>query len=283
MNHDVPETLDAVRSRTAELEQQLRLSDEGVSRLAQRCLELEQQVITCEDEVVERHPVPENYGLILPHLFYDTGHGFCQEQCLAVSKKSYDEMNQEITACFTVPEDSRSLRLDPGEIPCCLTDFIVSDERISCQPLESGLLLQEDCLLFTADDPKLLLLSPAPFVKGTKFAVTYHYYPLEQLQNEQPESSILDGLYASQKKRMEEADAAAEALQESQKALDDSRADCAALKEELEGQIAELEKQLVEVQAKQIEYQTSLETVLASTSWRLTAPLRALWGLFSGH
>ena len=44
MNNDVPETLAAARSRAADLEQQLKLSDEGVSRLAQRCLELEQQV-----------------------------------------------------------------------------------------------------------------------------------------------------------------------------------------------------------------------------------------------
>ena len=37
MNNDAPQTLDAAGSRVAELEQQLRLSDEGVSRLAQRC------------------------------------------------------------------------------------------------------------------------------------------------------------------------------------------------------------------------------------------------------
>ena len=34
MNNDVPETLAAARSRAADLEQQLKLSDEGVSRLA---------------------------------------------------------------------------------------------------------------------------------------------------------------------------------------------------------------------------------------------------------
>ena len=45
MNNDAPETLAAARSRAADLEQQLKLSDEGVSRLAQRCLELEQQVL----------------------------------------------------------------------------------------------------------------------------------------------------------------------------------------------------------------------------------------------
>ena len=36
MNNDAPETLAAARSRAADLEQQLKLSDEGVSRLAQR-------------------------------------------------------------------------------------------------------------------------------------------------------------------------------------------------------------------------------------------------------
>ena len=43
MNHDAPVTPAAMQAHIAELEQQLKLSDEGVSRLAQRCLELEQQ------------------------------------------------------------------------------------------------------------------------------------------------------------------------------------------------------------------------------------------------
>ena len=46
MNNEIPETLAAAQSRVSDLEQQLRLSDEGVSRLAQRCLELEQQMLT---------------------------------------------------------------------------------------------------------------------------------------------------------------------------------------------------------------------------------------------
>ena len=39
MNHDAPMTLAAMQAHIAELEQQLKLSDEGVSQLAQRCLE----------------------------------------------------------------------------------------------------------------------------------------------------------------------------------------------------------------------------------------------------
>ena len=45
MNHDAPMTPAAMQAHIAELEQQLKLSDEGVSQLAQRCLELEQQLL----------------------------------------------------------------------------------------------------------------------------------------------------------------------------------------------------------------------------------------------
>ena len=42
MMNETPEA--ALRSRIADLEQQLKLADEGTSRLAQRCLELEKQL-----------------------------------------------------------------------------------------------------------------------------------------------------------------------------------------------------------------------------------------------
>ena len=42
MNNETPEA--ALRSRIADLEQQLKLSDEGCSRLAARCLDLEKEV-----------------------------------------------------------------------------------------------------------------------------------------------------------------------------------------------------------------------------------------------
>lgn len=44
MMNETPEA--ALRSRIADLEQQLKLADEGTSRLAQRCLELEKQLQT---------------------------------------------------------------------------------------------------------------------------------------------------------------------------------------------------------------------------------------------
>ena len=48
---------------------------------------------------------------------------------------------------FTLPTDARALRLDPGELACCVTDLSISDERLECRAM-NGIRLQEDCLLF---------------------------------------------------------------------------------------------------------------------------------------
>lgn len=85
MNHDAPVTPAAMQAHIAELEQQLKLSDEGVSRLAQRCLELEQQLLTCQTELSRHSAEAENITLTLPQLFYDTGSGFSPRECLVLS------------------------------------------------------------------------------------------------------------------------------------------------------------------------------------------------------
>ena len=131
MNNDAPQTLDAADSRVAELEQQLRLSDEGVSRLAQRCLELEQQVLKYEAVLASQGADTEQGALLLPQLFYDSGSGFSPHECLTVAPDSYDELTHEVSAVFELPVEARALRLDPGEFACCITDFSLSDERLS--------------------------------------------------------------------------------------------------------------------------------------------------------
>ena len=69
MNHDAPVTPAVLQAHIAELEQQLKLSDEGVSQLAQRCLELEQQLLTCQTELSKHGAEAENITLTLPQLF----------------------------------------------------------------------------------------------------------------------------------------------------------------------------------------------------------------------
>ena len=264
MNNDAPETVAALRARTADLEQQLRLADEGTSRLAQHCMELEQQVLTCQAELAKHSTEADSIALTLPQLFYDTGSGFSPRECLTVTEDAYNPITHEVSATFILPEDARAVRLDPGELACCITDFAISDERITFRPV-NGVFLQEDCLLFLDVDPNLTLSCTAGFGAGLKFAVNYHYYPLGHFLHEQPGKSLLRALNDLKQKNAEDAQEAAEVLQA-------SRAEC-----------SRLNQQLLDLQARQHEYQTSLETMLASSSWRMTAPLRALQNMLHGR
>lgn len=264
MNHDAPMTPAAMQAHIAELEQQLKLSDEGVSQLAQRCLELEQQLLACQTELAKHSAAAENITLALPQLFYDTGSGFSPRECLTATEDVYNELTHEVSVTFVLPEDARAIRLDPGELACCITDLAISDERISFQSV-NGLLLQEDSLLFLDVDPNLSLHCTTGFGAGMKFAVNYHYYPLGRFLHEQPGKSLLRALNDL---KLENAAAA----QEAEEVLQASRAEC-----------MRLNQQLLTLQGIQHEYQVSLETMRASSSWRLTAPLRRLLNLVRGH
>ena len=146
MNNDAPQTLDAAGSRVAELEQQLRLSDEGVSRLAQRCLELEQQV------------------------------------------------------------------------------------------------------------------------------VKYRYYPLGRYLHEQPGKALLRALTVLKEETEAVSRQGTEQLLEANAEI-----------QQLRKQLAEQQQHLADLQNSRAAYEASLENVLASSSWKLTAPLRKLLGLFHRH
>ena len=263
MNNDVPETLAAARSRAADLEQQLKLSDEGVSRLAQRCLELEQQLLVCQTELAKHSTETDNFKLTLPQLFYDTGSGFSPRERLIAAEDAHNELTHEVSVTFVLPEDARAVRLDPGELACCITDLAISDERISFQSV-NGLMLQEDCLLFLDVDPNLTVCSTVPFAAGMKFAVTYHYYPLGRFQHEQPGKALLSALNTIKLHAEAEKNDVLEQLQ-------------AALAEN-----TRLNNQLTELQSSRAAYEDSLENLYESSSWRLTAPLRALRRLLRG-
>ena len=263
MNHDAPMTPAAMQAHIAELEQQLKLSDEGVSQLAQRCLELEQQLLVCQTELAKHSTETDNFTLTLPQLFYDTGSGFSPRECLTATEDVYNELTHEVSVTFVLPEDARAIRLDPGELACCITDLAISDERISFQSV-NGLMLQEDCLLFLDVDPNLTVCSTVPFAAGMKFAVTYHYYPLGRFQHEQPGKALLSALNTIKLQAEAEKNDVLEQLQ-------------AALAEN-----TRLNNQLTELQNSRAAYEDSLENLYESSSWRLTAPLRALRRLLRG-
>ena len=271
MNNDAPQTLDAAGSRVAELEQQLRLSDEGVSRLAQRCLELEQQVLKYEAVLASQGADTEQGALLLPQLFYDSGSGFSPHECLTVAPDSYDELTHEVSAVFELPVEARALRLDPGEFACCITGFSLSDERLSYHIL-NGNALQEGTMLFMNIDPNLTVESAVGFPAGLRFAVKYRYYPLGRYLHEQPGKALLRALTVLKEETEAVSRQGTEQLLEANAEI-----------QQLRKQLAEQQQHLADLQNSRAAYEASLENVLASSSWKLTAPLRKLLGLFHRH
>lgn len=255
MNSATPDTA-ALQSRIADLEQQLRAADEGNSRLAQRCLALDQKL----QSYLAVNPVRESRAssvLLLPRLFYDTGLGLSEQDCLKAPAGVYDPVTHGVTVAFELPETATLLRLDPGELPCCIAGLSCSDTRLTFRPA-NAVPLQKEQLLFLRADPNLYLEGLAEYPAGTQLVISYQYYPLEDLSGDPLFDAVLGGMVLLQKQQAEAARA----------------------QDALRSQIAAQQQLAAAAQAKQQEYEAALDQVLSSSSWKLTAPLRALSGLF---
>ena len=192
MNNEAPASTAALQARIADLEQQLKLSDEGVSRLAERCLGLEQEV----QSYLAAHPQNEKHtdspALLQPTLYFDAGFGFSEKDTLTAPDYEVDELTGVVIATFELPVTARALRLDPGELPCCITNLSFSDDRVLCRPV-NGLTLPSDSTLFLDRDPNYLLDGVTHFPAGMKLGVSYHYCPLETLADKPLFNTVLEG------------------------------------------------------------------------------------------
>ena len=97
-----PATKQTPEERIAELEEQLSLSDQGVSKLAQRCLALEQQLAA-----LEKHETYDNMSLFRLTLYYDYGLGFSQQDTLSAPVSAYSASNHTVSAIFEMPREVR--------------------------------------------------------------------------------------------------------------------------------------------------------------------------------
>mgnify|MGYP006876989317 CR=1 FL=1 len=156
MNNAAPENTAALQEKIAELEQQLKLSDEGASHLAERCLSLEQKVQSYLAAHPQREMHTDSPTLLQPLLYYDAGFGFSEKDTLTAPDCTTDELTGAVTATFELPVAVQALRFDPGELPCCITNLIFSDDRIICVPT-NGLNLSGGSTLFLGDDPNYRL------------------------------------------------------------------------------------------------------------------------------
>ena len=271
MNNAAPETSAALQSRIAELEQQLKLSDQGVSRLAERCLALEKEVQSYLAVHPQREMRTDSPTLLHPLLYYDAGFGFSEKDTLSSPDCVTDALTGSVTASFELPVTAQALRFDPGELPCCVTDLTFSDDRILCMPA-NGLNIQGDTTLFLGDDPNYRLEGLSYYPAGMKLVVSYCYFPLETLADEPLFRAVLSSVQLLQKSK----DGEKQRIRELEQALAGQQQTAAALQQSL----AQQQQTSTELKAKCQAYETSLENVLASSSWKLTAPIRRLLGLF---
>ena len=183
MNNAAPENTAALQEKIAELEQQLKLSDEGASHLAERCLSLEQKVQSYLAAHPQREMHTDSPTLLQPLLYYDAGFGFSEKDTLTAPDCTTDELTGAVTATFELPVAVQALRFDPGELPCCITNLIFSDDRIICVPT-NGLNLSGGSTLFLGDDPNYRLEGTTHYPAGMKLVVSYGYFPLETLTDE---------------------------------------------------------------------------------------------------
>ena len=249
MMNETPEA--ALRSRIADLEQQLKLADEGTSRLAQRCLELEKQLQTFYAAHPQKERQTDSPALVQPLLYYDAGFGFSQKDTVKAPDYEYDELN--------------------GKLPCCITDFVFSVDRILCRPV-NGVPLHGDGILFLNDDPNFMLDGLNRFPAGMELGVSYCYFPLEPLADDPLFAAVLEGVQYFQKTRVCE--------QKHLDQLEKTTADQKQTIEALQKNLSELHQVNAELSARSKAYENSLENVLSSSSWKLTQPLRRLLGLF---
>ena len=131
MMNETPEA--ALRSRIADLEQQLKLADEGTSRLAQRCLELEKQLQTFYAAHPQRERQTDSPALVQPLLYYDAGFGFSQKDTVKAPDYEYDELNGMVTATFD--KDGVVIVLGVGEL---MVGIPIAHESIPGRLADSG-------------------------------------------------------------------------------------------------------------------------------------------------
>ena len=262
MNNETPA---ALHSRIADLEQQLKLSDEGVSRLAERCLALEQEVQSYISAHPKKEERTESKALRQPKLYYDCGFGFSEADTLTSDDCVYDQLNGTVGASFKMPTDIQAIRFDPGELPCCISGLSFSDDRIQALPC-NGTVLQDGNTLFLRGDPNYRLDGLSSYPAGMLLVINYSYYPLDGMKQFQQEK-------AGEENHIQELNGIINDQQRSVEQLQKSVAN-------LNHDILDLRQANLALQSSNEAYDNALKGMQSSTSWKLTAPIRKLLGLF---
>ena len=132
----------------------------------------------------------------------------------------------------------------------------------------NGVPLHGDGILFLNNDPNFMLDGLNRFPAGMKLGVSYCYFPLEPLADDPLFAAVLEGVQYFQKTRVCE--------QKHLDQLEKTTADQKQTIEALQKNLSELHQANAELSARSKAYESSLENILSSSSWKLTLPLRRL-------
>ena len=136
----------------------------------------------------------------------------------------------------------------------------------------NGLNLSGGSTLFLGDEPNYRLEGTTHYPAGMKLVVSYGYFPLETLTDEPLFCAVLQGVQQLQLRK----DSEKQHIQQLEQNAAAQQQMVAALQQE----IAQLHQKNADLQARSNAYETSLESVFSSKSWKLTAPIRSLMRLF---
>jgi hypothetical protein len=249
-----PDTIEDLRARIAELEEELSVSDAGSAALAQRCLSLEKELLQCtatpEEEEDEE---PLNPQLLRTTLLYDPGFGFTAQNVVEAAPDAYQADKHTVNAFFMLPHDACALRLDPGELPCYVSNLTLSDEQLKIRP-HNGIQLDEGCYLFPHADPIFFVEGRDRFALGTQLEVSFRYYPLLPSRD----------------------DPFSPALLQSYDSLQLQLVDLTRTLQQAHERTTELETAITALTADRDYHKAMADAVQTSTSWKMTAPLRRI-------
>lgn len=196
------------------------------------------------------------FGFVDVSLYCDCGEGFCEADKLHAPLNVMPDGRLSVE--FQLKQDASALRFDPGEFPCAISQFEVSDETLEIVP-ENGIKQDEDRFLFYDYDPILLIKGRDNFTKGEKLTFIFSYNKPDCVEIGKQLNSLAEEYLALEKKQYLD-----ELAYERQ--LDEKYSKC----------IYDKDVHIRNIECENLFYQQAIQEIQQSFSWKVTAPLRRI-------
>ena len=232
-----------------------------INALGRRCLELEQELQYYRD------CLSESYGANGTDLslYLDFGTGFSEQQKL--HRPIMLLSCSHVAETFILPENVCAVRIDPGELPCLLTNVVINAEGV--QPM-NGVILPGGGYFFTKPDPMIYVERSDSRAGKVQLSVAFDYRPIP-VQKDTLAYVLCDELLAV----LDSCDELAAAYQKEQEIMATERARA----EKLNHECAEANSSARCWKEQFEQARITLQQIQNSSVWRLSALFRKLGAL----